>query len=303
MRKSIRTITLCASILGGLLSVPGCAASPRFYNSTAIENKTAGFVPQQTPRSATPGTNDLPRSVRVIGVKMLPDKVVQLATEPAKPTDTGENIIDLTTSSGLINYLCSTYPRQTIGRVVVTDAQGETLKQIKLSTKRTVSQSVNANDATFAIGQHIQVPPPGVTIDHAINPVAGVNALPAEKADAIITVASTLEGTPYVWGHNKDRGQNGFDCSNFVAYVYHHALGYKMSDNSKVQWSTTGFTVPIWDMRKGDLLLFDNGKHVGIYAGNDQMIQAGGGLGHVGTLPLGPDSYWGKQLSAVRRMF
>ncbi|WP_284286360.1 C40 family peptidase [Alicyclobacillus fastidiosus] len=106
-----------------------------------------------------------------------------------------------------------------------------------------------------------------------------------------------------MWGHNADRGETGFDCSNFVSYVYHHALGYQMNGNSNAIEDTVGVTVPEWDMRKGDLLIFDNGRHVGIYLGNDQMIQCGGGLGKVGVLPLGPDTEWGKHLSAVRRMF
>jgi cell wall-associated NlpC family hydrolase len=56
-------------------------------------------------------------------------------------------------------------------------------------------------------------------------------------------------------------------------------------------------------MRPGDLVVFNQGGHVGIYAGNGQMIQEGGGLGKVGYLKLTPGSYWYQHISAVKRMY
>ncbi|QSO51453.1 C40 family peptidase [Alicyclobacillus curvatus] len=145
--------------------------------------------------------------------------------------------------------------------------------------------------------------PPGVSLDPAVTSLAGVNASQQAKANAVLQIAASKLGTPYIWGHNEDRGQYGFDCSNFTAYVYHHALGYKMSGASQVQYHSVGWTVPVSSMRPGDLVIFDNGGHVGIYAGNGVMIQEGGGLGKVGYLKLTPGSYWYNHISAVRRMF
>jgi len=53
----------------------------------------------------------------------------------------------------------------------------------------------------------------------------------------------------------------------------------------------------------GDLIIEDNGRHVGIYAGNGRMIQEGGGLKQVGYLKLTPGSYWYNHITAVKRMF
>ncbi|MBX5437575.1 MAG: C40 family peptidase [Alicyclobacillaceae bacterium] len=145
--------------------------------------------------------------------------------------------------------------------------------------------------------------PPGVTLDPSIRPLAPLSATWQQKLDAILQVAESKLGTPYEWGHNEDRGQTGFDCSNFVEYVYHHALGYKFSTASRVQNSSVGWLVPIQDMRSPDLLVFNNGGHVGIYAGNGTMIQEGSGLGKVGYLSVKPGSYWGNHLTAVKRMF
>ncbi|KUO96247.1 hydrolase Nlp/P60 [Ferroacidibacillus organovorans] len=145
--------------------------------------------------------------------------------------------------------------------------------------------------------------PLGVHLDPNITPLAPIHATYEQKFQAVLTVAQDKLGTPYIWGHNEDRGQYGFDCSNFTEYVYHHALGYLMSTSSRVQATSVGDPVPIGDMQPGDLLIFNNGGHVGIYIGNGQMIQEGGGLGKVGYLRVSPGSYWYNHLTAVKRMF
>ncbi|BCJ87778.1 C40 family peptidase [Effusibacillus dendaii] len=145
--------------------------------------------------------------------------------------------------------------------------------------------------------------PPGVTYDQSVQPQAPLDATRQDKTNAVLMVARSQLGTPYIWGASKDRGGSGFDCSNFTAYVYHHALGYKMSGASRVQASSVGNPVPKSQMQVGDLVIFNNGSHVGIYAGNGQMIQEGGGLGKVGYLPLKPGSYWYNHITSVKRMY
>lgn len=145
--------------------------------------------------------------------------------------------------------------------------------------------------------------PPGVRYDSGIRPRAGRSASRSVKANAVLAVARSKMGTPYRWGHNEDRGQYGFDCSNFTAYVYHHALGYRMSGASKTQARSVGWRVSRSNMQVGDLIIFDSGRHVGIYAGNGRVIQEGGGLGKVGYLSIRSGSYWGRHITAVKRMF
>ena len=154
-----------------------------------------------------------------------------------------------------------------------------------------------------SVVQSISSLPPGVQMDSSIQPLASMNSSHQQKINAILQVAQSKLGTPYIWGHNEDRGQYGFDCSNFTAYVYHHALGYKMSGSSQVQYHSVGWNVPLSSLQPGDLVVFDNGGHVGIYIGNGEMIQEGGGLKKVGYLPLHPGSYWYGHISAVKRLF
>ncbi|UOF92319.1 C40 family peptidase [Fodinisporobacter ferrooxydans] len=161
---------------------------------------------------------------------------------------------------------------------------------------------VNSSFAATTTGLNGALPS-GVRMDTSIRPLASRNASEQAKEAAVLKVAQSKLGTPYVWGHNEDRGQFGFDCSNYTAYVYRHALGYKISGASRVQASSVGKPVPKSQVKPGDLLIFDNGGHTGIYAGNNRMIEEGGGLGKVGYLSVAPGSYWNKHLTAVKRMF
>lgn len=139
--------------------------------------------------------------------------------------------------------------------------------------------------------------------DSSVSPLAPLKATHKAKFAAVLKVAQSKLGTPYIWGHNEDRGQYGFDCSNYTAYVYHHALGYKMSGASQVQYHSVGTPVSVKDMQTGDLVIFEKGAHVGIYVGNGKMIEEGGGLGKAGYLSMAPGTYWYNHISSVKRMF
>ncbi len=145
--------------------------------------------------------------------------------------------------------------------------------------------------------------PLGVHYDDTTTPIAPLTASREAKFQAVLEVAQSKLGIPYIWGHNEDRGQYGFDCSNYTQYVFHHALGYRFSTTSRAQAKSVGTPVPVDEMLPGDLLIFNNGGHVGIYVGDGKMIEEGGGLGKVGYLRVTPGSYWHNRLTAVKRMF
>ncbi len=195
----------------------------------------------------------------------------------------------------------------------VTDSHGRTgyVWRGAYYTKELSTAATSARSSTL-LSSGIQVPyantvdtalPPGVTYQPSVRPLAPRNDTNQQKFDAILQVAKAQLGTPYVWGTSKDRGQDSFDCSNFTAYVYHHALGYKMSGASQTQYHKIGWPVAKSAMRPGDLLVFDHGGHVGIYIGNGRMIQEGGGLHKVGYLKVSPGSYWYNHLTVVKRMY
>lgn len=219
--------------------------------------------------------------------------VATLFAKSVGPMATGENIVDVHSPTGLANYVAARFA-------------GKDIRSVRLQSHGHMA-TLPIAQSVFAVkvqAPHAMViPPPGITMDPLIRPLAGPNASQTTKFHAVLSVALSKWGTPYIWGHNEDRGQYGFDCSNFTAYVYHHALGYNMSGASQVQYHQEGLAIPTRDMRPGDLMVFDQGGHVGIFVGNGRMIEEGGGLGKVGYLSVQPGSYWGDHITVIKRMF
>lgn len=92
-------------------------------------------------------------------------------------------------------------------------------------------------------------------------------------ASAVITLASSQLGKPYVWGAS---GENSFDCSGLTSYVYSKAAGVSLGRTTYDQVKQ-GTTVSMSNLQPGDLLFWGSASapyHVGIYVGNNQYIHA-----------------------------
>ncbi|HLS04409.1 MAG TPA: NlpC/P60 family protein, partial [Actinomycetales bacterium] len=68
------------------------------------------------------------------------------------------------------------------------------------------------------------------------------------------------------------KSPGGFDCSGFVSYVY--AQVGKSIPSSTAGLRGIGTRVSAADAKPGDLVMFSNINHVGIYAGNGMMYDA-----------------------------
>lgn len=218
-----------------------------------------------------------------------------IVVTPAAAQSTGESYVDVDDGQALANYATYAEPGKQVRNV-----------QIIGLGKPMYQHLPDPSDATPPdVGTVVSAvsPIPGVSIDSTMQPAASLSASDSTKEQAVIRVGRSKLGTPYIWGHNEDRGQYGFDCSNFTAYVYHHALGYKLSGASKIQYSSVGNPTSLKYAHVGDLVIFERGKHVGIYAGGKWVLQEGGGLGKVGYISIGPGSYWGPRITVVKHMF
>ena len=85
---------------------------------------------------------------------------------------------------------------------------------------------------------------------------------------AVLAYAQQFLGNPYVYGGNSLT--NGVDCSGFVQQVYSN---FGIS-TSRTSWDieNDGTAVSYNDVQVGDVLCYDG--HVGIYAGDGQIINA-----------------------------
>ena len=90
---------------------------------------------------------------------------------------------------------------------------------------------------------------------------------------AVIAFAQAQIDEPYQWG---GAGPSSWDCSGLTQGAWAQA-GVTLSHFTGYQWNETS-RVPLSDLQPGDLVFFgDSGltsHHIGLYVGNDQMIEA-----------------------------
>jgi cell wall-associated NlpC family hydrolase len=85
----------------------------------------------------------------------------------------------------------------------------------------------------------------------------------------IIKVASKYVGVPYVFGGSTPAG---FDCSGFTRYVWSQ-FGISLAHSVSAQ-ARRGKLIRAKDAQPGDLVVWNDGGHIGIYAGGGNMIHA-----------------------------
>ena len=91
---------------------------------------------------------------------------------------------------------------------------------------------------------------------------------PSFSLDAVVQVALQYVGVPYRFG---GADPSGFDCSGFTQYVYAQ-FGVALPHSSGAQGRMTAIDPSA--ALPGDLVVMDGGGHVGIYLGNNMMIDA-----------------------------
>ena len=100
----------------------------------------------------------------------------------------------------------------------------------------------------------------------------------------LLGYAARYLGVPYVFGGKDPNVSGGFDCSGFVCWVFDHVAGTNLASgwcSAEGLYYESVYEVAPADARPGDLVFFrgtyggpDHVSHVGIYLGNDIMIQA-----------------------------
>lgn len=128
----------------------------------------------------------------------------------------------------------------------------------------------------------------------------------SSKIDKMISTAKAQIGDEYALG---DRGPDSFDCSGLVYYVL-NAAGYKGHRLNAQGYANNNSWQKIDsmdDIKKGDLLFFTTPgqsgvTHVGIYIGNNTMIDASSGNGKVVSRSC-KTNYWKTNFVCARRPF
>lgn len=125
-----------------------------------------------------------------------------------------------------------------------------------------------------------------------------VPAANTSSAQAVVNLAYSKIGSPYVWGAE---GPNSFDCSGLTSYVYKNAAGVSLPRTSSAQ-SGYGKTVSKSNLQPGDLVFFGSGSvsHVGIYIGGGNMIHSPKPGESVKITSINSSYYSGRFITAKR---
>ncbi|PKF87861.1 peptidase P60 [Bacillus sp. BA3] len=164
---------------------------------------------------------------------------------------------------------------------------------LSLSALLKINPNVSNSDR-IRIGQTIRVS--GKASASSINKPSK-----STKADQVLAAGAKYMGAKYVYGASTSR-TDIFDCSSFTLRAFKSA-GISLPRNSVAQ-SHVGTAVSSKALQKGDLVFFDTNNdgvinHVGIYAGNGQMLNASTSKG-VSYANIN-NSYWGPSfVKAVR---
>lgn len=114
---------------------------------------------------------------------------------------------------------------------------------------------------------------------------------------AAVREASSYLGNPYVFA---GRSHQGIDCSGLVMEVY-NKLGFNVAAHSAA-WQRDNIpgvkTYNLNELRPGDLVAWQDGSHIAIYAGNGEIIEAQNP--NVGVVR---DKIWSKNVVGIKLRF
>jgi cell wall-associated NlpC family hydrolase len=87
---------------------------------------------------------------------------------------------------------------------------------------------------------------------------------------AAFAAAKTRIGDPYHYGY---KGPTQFDCSGLMMWAYAQA-GRQLGPDTYAQLNDGTPVASVADLRVGDLVFFNGGEHVGMWAGNNIILHA-----------------------------
>lgn len=117
------------------------------------------------------------------------------------------------------------------------------------------------------------------------------------KGEEVVAYAKKYLGGRYKYGGNNL--ETGVDCSGFAQQIMKH-FNISIARSSREQFSSSGYAVSEADIRPGDLVYYGSSSvnHVGIYAGNGQIIHAN----DESTGIIMSNLHYGKPLVGIKRV-
>lgn len=189
-------------------------------------------------------------------------------------------VVTMTTASGLFATFALpayAYDPEVAAMARLTTTSTEDIEQTDGTQNLTVAA---ANTIKFVRGEYASKNAESVLRQQTLNNYLAYNGPSAAEyvknppyssisSDQILKVSSKYVGTPYVFGGSNPRG---FDCSGLILFVFSQ-FGISLPHSVSAQ-ARMGIVVSPEDALPGDLVIYNDFSHSGIYAGNGQMYHA-----------------------------
>lgn len=187
-----------------------------------------------------------------------------------------------------IKFICTFSSLETASAATYTVKSGDSLWKIASQqgvSLQTLMSWNHLSSSTIYIGQKLNL-----NTTHSTVPKSPAN---------LVQIAKQQLGVKYTFGGTKP--STGFDCSGYITYVYNNA-GISTPRKTAAGFYNTAEKVST--PKVGDLVFFANTykagiSHVGIYVGNNQMINASNSGVTIANIN---SSYWKKYFVGYGRL-
>lgn len=187
-----------------------------------------------------------------------PERTVEeAASQPANITVTTGDLRVAAASNPVVTTPDTQWAADEIS---VTVTQEEPAVVASTQTSRTGTRAATPTNDTPSVAALSSAPATGAA-------AAAATGGSSVEGGSVLDVAMRYQGVPYRYGGTTP---GGFDCSGFVGYVYGQ-MGVNLPRTSWAQ-GNAGTKVSAGEAQVGDIVAY--GSHVGIYAGDGQMIHS-----------------------------
>ena len=218
-------------------------------------------------------TQSLERSAGALGIGPATAKAEALITQNT-PIEVDADVVadaDTPATSEVATEAPGPSEEELAAQAAAEQAQAEQAAAEQAQAEQAAAEQAAAEQAA---AEQAQAAPAVSTEDEAAESTAvpASSAVPQGVGSDAVAIGSNYLGTPYAWGGG---APGGFDCSGFVSYVYAQ-MGISLPHQSG-DILNSGTVISASEARPGDILWWPG--HVGIYAGDGQVLHSTPGPG------------------------